>query len=223
MSIPVVMSWSGGKDSALALDVLGDDDRFEVVALLTTLTREYDRIAMHGVRRDLLVQQADAIGLPLAEVWISSGAGNSEYEEAMADAFTQFRDRGVSTVAFGDLFLQDIREYRERLIEGLGMTPVFPLWGRDTTELAQDFVGRGFRAVTCCVDTEVLPASCCGRELTEEFFSELPQTVDPCGENGEFHTLVFDGPVFSKRIDVQTGESRSDGRFVFRDILLTAN
>ncbi|MBI1313704.1 diphthine--ammonia ligase [bacterium] len=213
------MCWSGGKDSALALHSLQQCDDYEVVALLTTLTREYDRIAMHGVRRELLALQAGSIGLPLIEVWISTGAGNAEYEAAMDEQLGRLRDSGVSTVGFGDLFLQDIRDYRERLARRLEVTPVFPIWGRDTKALAAEFVDTGFRALTCCVDTISLPDSFCGREMNRAFFGELPDTVDPCGENGEFHSFVYDGPDFSVPISVRTGESRRDGQFVFRDII----
>eukprot|EP00913_Durusdinium_trenchii_P035347 g33077.t1 len=210
---------NGGKDSALALHALRGDDRYDVVALLTTLTREYDRIAMHGVRRDLLHAQAESIGLPLTEVWIQTGAGNDEYEADMSEALTLFCDAGTTTAAFGDLFLEDIRAYRERLVDRLGVTPLFPLWGLDTRELAAEFVAAGFRATTCCVDTNALPAAFCGRELNEAFFHDLPVGVDPCGENGEFHTFVSDGPIFKHPIDITTGEERCDGRFVFRDIV----
>ena len=219
MRTPVVMCWSGGKDSALALHSLQRCDDYKVVALLTTLTREYDRIAMHGVRRELLALQAASIGLPLVEVWISTGADNAEYEAAMEKQFGRFRDSGVSTVAFGDLFLQDIRDYRERLAGRLDMTPVFPIRGQGTRALAAEFVDAGFRSLTCCVDTASLPASFCGREMDHEFFEELPETVDPCGENGEFHSFVYDGPNFSVPLSVRTGESRRDGRFLFCDII----
>ena len=223
MSVPVGMSWSGGKDSALARNSLRQSGEFEVVALLTTLTREYDRIAMHGVRRELLVAQAESICLPLAEAWITAGAGSDEYESAMSDSFSQFRDAGVSTIAFGDLFLQDVRKYRGRLVERLDMTSIFPMWMQDTTALAREFVEVGFRAKTCCVDTTSLPELFCGRDLTCEFFRDLPAAVDPCGENGEFHSFVYDGPMFSKPIDVCTGDMRRDGPFVFRDIVINTN
>jgi uncharacterized protein (TIGR00290 family) len=213
------MCWSGGKDSALALHSLQQCDDYEVVALLTTLTHEYNRIAMHGVRQELLTQQADSIGLPLVKAWISTGAGNAEYEAAMEEQLGHLRESGVSTVAFGDLFLQDIRDYRERLAGRREMTPAFPIWGRDTDALAAEFVNAGFRALTCCVDTVALPASFCGRDMNRDFFEELPDSVDPCGENGEFHSFVYDGPIFSTSIEVRTGDSRRDGQFVFRDII----
>ena len=218
MTIPVVLCWSGGKDSALALDQLRREKTFEVVALLTTLSREFERIAMHGVRRQLLELQAESIGIPLRQVWISQGAGNAEYEAAMACELKRLHDQGVATVAFGDLFLQDIRQYRERQMGELNMQPIFPIWGRNTQSLAQEFVNAGFRGLTTCIDTTALPESFCGRELTHEFFRELPTATDPCGENGEYHTFVFDGPSFSRPLEIRRGELHRDGQFLFRDI-----
>ena len=218
MTTPVVVGWSGGKDSALALHALLADSRYEVVALLTTLTHDFNRIAMHGVRRELLLQQAEALGLPLEEVWIHHGAGNDEYESAMLKSLARFRDQGVTTIAFGDLFLEDIRAYREQMIDQIEMTSLFPIWGRDSTELADEFVQRGFQARVCCIDTRVLPDSFCGRDLTAEFFQDLPDEVDPCGENGEFHTFVFDAPDFRQPIEIVSGEERRDDPFLFRDI-----
>lgn len=219
MCTPVAVSWSGGKDSALVLDSLLRNANYEVVALLTTLTSEYQRVAMHGIRRELLVRQSQSAGLPLVESWISSGAANDEYERVMAERLSEFRDQGITSIAFGDLFLGDIRAFRERLVAQCGMTPIFPIWGRDTRVLAQQFVKDGFQALTCCVDTAVLHESFCGRELTDVFLHDLPDTVDPCGENGEFHTFVFDSPFFCDRIDVRVGSSRRHGQFVFRDIV----
>jgi len=220
MSIPVILGWSGGKDSALALHALLDDSRYEVVSLLTTLTEDFDRIAMHGVRRALLLQHADAIGLPLDEVWIKHGAGNSEYEAAMLKSIGRFRENGITKMAFGDLFLEDIRDYREKMLQQLDMDCVFPIWGRDTTELAEEFVAQGFRAKTCCIDTRKLEDSFCGRDLTRDFFHDLPAGVDPCGENGEFHTFVYDAPEFREPIEITTGERRRDEPFLFCDLAL---
>ena len=219
MSIPIILGWSGGKDSALALHTLLADSRYEVVSLLTTLTHNFDRIAMHGVRRELLLQQADSIGLPLEEVWIHHGAGNSDYEEAMLKSIEPFRDRGITKMAFGDLFLTDIRTYREAMLRRLDMECVFPLWGKDTTELAANFVSQGFRAKTCCIDTRKLPDSFCGRDLTCDFFAELPEGIDPCGENGEFHTFVYDAPDFRDPVEIRTGEYRRDDPFLFCDLI----
>lgn len=220
MTIPVVMGWSGGKDSSLALHALAQDDRYEVVGLLTTMTREYNRVSMHGVRRELILAQADSIGLPLTEVWIRAGADNAAYEAAMREGFEQFLEQGVSTVAFGDLFLEDIRAYRERLVSQIPMTSIYPIWGLDTVELAQTFLASGFRANVCCLDTRVLPESFAGRSLTGDFFQDLPTEVDHCGENGEFHTLVHDGPIFRRPVRVSTSELRRDEPFLFCDLNL---
>lgn len=220
MTIPVILGWSGGKDSALALHALLQDTRYEVVSLLTTLTHDFERISMHGVRRELLLRQSESIGLPLEEVWIQQGAGNSEYEAAMLKSIEQFRDRGVVTMAFGDLFLADIRAYREAMLKRLDMQCLFPLWGKDTTALAAEFVRKKFRARTCCIDTRKLPDPFCGRDLTSEFFQELPEAVDPCGENGEFHTFVYDSPDFEQPVPIKTGDERRDTPFLFCDLLL---
>ncbi len=201
----VVLSWSGGKDSALALSELRRGGGYEVVGLLTTVTREYDRICMHGVRRSLLEAQARAAGLPLAVVEISAGAPNGEYEARMGEALERFRDQGVRTVAFGDLFLEEIRRYREERLEAVGMRALFPLWGRDTAALAREFVERGFRAMLACVDSRQLDPSFAGRDFDARLLADLPPSVDPCGENGEFHTFVHAGPVLSRPLPVRTG------------------
>jgi uncharacterized protein (TIGR00290 family) len=215
----VVLSWSGGKDSALALSELLRTSAYEVVGLLTTVTREYDRISMHGVRRALLEAQARATGLPLTVVEISAGAPNGEYEARMGEALARFRDEGVWTVAFGDLFLEEIRHYREERLEPVGMKALFPLWGRDTGELAREFVERGFRAMLACVDSQQLDGTFAGRDFDARLLAELPPSVDPCGENGEFHTFVHAGPVLSRPIPVRTGEVVCrDERFYFCDL-----
>lgn len=219
MARPIVLCWSGGKDSALALDALLHNAEWEVVSLLTTVTRDFDRISMHGVRRALLAAQVAALGLPLAEAEISPGATNEQYESEMARVLTSFREQGVRTVAFGDLFLADIRAYRERQISALGMKCVFPVWGLDTTDLAHRFVRDGFRAITCCVDPRQLDQSFCGRELDEAFLRDLPAGVDRCGENGEFHTFVYDGPNFSTPIDIDRGEVVNRDGFWYCDIM----
>lgn len=223
MTIPVILGWSGGKDSALALHALLNDVRYEVVSLLTTLTRDFERISMHGVRRELLHRQAEVIGLPLEEVWIQQEAGNDEYEAAMLQAIGEFRERGITSMAFGDLFLEDIRAYREALLERLRMQCIFPIWGRDTAALSSEFVSDGFRARACCIDTRKLPDSFCGRDLTGDFFQDLPDDVDPCGENGEFHTFVYDSPDFQTPVEITTGSQRRDVPFLFCDLLLSTD
>jgi len=219
MPEPIILCWSGGKDSALALAALSADARYKVVSLLTTVTSEYDRISMHGVRRSLLRDQAEAIGLPLVEVKIPPNASNTDYESAMADALSTVQESGVSRVAFGDLFLADIREYRERQMAEIGMECLFPVWGRDTRQLARDFVADGFRAVLCCVDPKQLDPAFCGREIDHTFLDELPAGVDPCGENGEFHTFVFDGPVFTRPVPLERGEIVCRDGFWYCDLL----
>lgn len=219
---PVVLSWSGGKDSSIALDRLRRDPRYDVVALLTSVTAEYDRISIHGVRRSLLEAQAAALGLPLLEVTLTPSCTNAEYESAFADGVARMRTRhpGVRRVAFGDLFLADVRGYRERLMARLGVEPLFPIWGEPTRELAEWFVAAGFRAHLVCVDTEQLAGGLVGRLFDASLLRDLPPSVDPCGERGEFHTFVFDGPIFSRPVMVRTGEIvLRDGRFAYCDLL----
>lgn len=214
-----LLSWSGGKDSSLALYELSKSKDFEVVALLTTLTRDFDRVSMHGVRRDLLLRQAKLLGLPLEEVWITKGAPNSEYESQMSRALLRHKSRGVRYVVFGDLFLEDIRRYREDRLSTMNMTGIFPLWGKDTSMLASLFIEEGFKAIVCTVDPKTLDPSFCGREFDRSFLSDLPRGVDPCGENGEFHTFVYAGPIFGEEIRVKKGEVVLRDGFYFADML----
>jgi len=216
------MGWSGGKDSALALHALSADTRFHVDALVTTVTDGYDRISMHGVRRSLLALQGDAIGLPLSEAHIPPGASNVVYETAWAAALRPHYERGVRQVAFGDLFLTDIRAYRERQLAELGMTGLFPVWGRDTTALAREFIDEGFEAVLVCVDPTKLDPSFAGRAFDDALLADLPSSVDPCGENGEFHTFVTNGPIFRRSVPCITGDVVQREGFVFCDLLPTA-
>jgi uncharacterized protein (TIGR00290 family) len=185
----VLVSWSGGKDSCMALYEIQQLSDTRVEALVTTVTRDYDRISMHGVRRVLLERQAASLGLPLHQIYISKGASNEEYEEKTGAAFSAYHAHGITSVAFGDLFLEDIRAYRERLLAKHSMTGMYPIWGRDTSKLIRDFIAQGFKTILVCVDPAKLDSSFVGRVIDEEFLSELPPGVDPCGENGEFHTL----------------------------------
>ncbi|HKM83659.1 MAG TPA: hypothetical protein VJY15_22200 [Candidatus Acidoferrum sp.] len=219
MPLPVLFSWSGGKDSAMALHALLHDPEFEVIGLLTTVTEGYERISMHGVRRELLHRQAESIGLPLEEVRIPPQCANPVYESRMGEAVLRFRARGVLHVAFGDIFLEDLRAYREKKLAHAGMAALFPLWKVDTRELASRFLHDGFRAITVCLDPAKLPSSFAGRELDSSFFSQLPPDVDPCGENGEFHTFVFAGPIFRSPIPVLVGQVVERDSFVFCDLL----
>lgn len=224
MSEPVLVAWSGGKDSALALLAVLAHPSLQVEALLTTVTREYDRISVHGVRRSLLHAQVHALGLPLLEMEIPAGCDNATYEASLATALTSARTRNpdVHRCVFGDLYLADVRRYREERLASLGMKPVFSLWGRDTGELAHEFIDRGFRAWVVCVDSTQLPAAFSGREYDASFLAELPAGVDPCGENGEFHTFVFDGPLFRERVEFTIGETVvRDERFVYTDLVAT--
>ena len=203
----------------MALHCLLRDPAFEVVSLLTTVTEGYERISMHGVRRELLQRQAESIGLPLEEVRIPPQCVNPIYESRMAEAVLRFRDRGVMHFGFGDIFLRDLREYREQKLLRANMSALFPLWDVDTRELSARFVRDGFRAITVCIDPRKLDKSFAGRELDSNFFLDLPRGVDPCGENGEFHTFVFDGPIFRSPIPVRTGEIVERDSFVFCDLL----
>lgn len=220
--IPVLVSWSGGKDSCLALRELQRTPDVRVAALITTITRDFDRISMHGVRRVLLERQAASLGLPVHLVEISKGASNQEYETAMGRAFDQFHDRGIETVGFGDLFLEDVRAYRERLLARHHMVGRYPIWGRDTAALLREFIAEGFRTVVVCVDPAQLDPSFAGRVIDEQFLADLPPHVDPCGENGEFHTFVFDGPIFKDAIRFATGETVCRDGFWFCDLLPAA-
>ena len=215
---PVLFCWSGGKDSALALHALQQRAEVRVTGLLTTVTDEYDRISMHGVRRTLLTRQAEAIGLPVQEVRIPQQCVNTIYESRMEQALRAQLAAGVRTVAFGDIFLEDLRAYRERNLARLEMQAIFPIWKRDTHELARKFCDLGFRAIAVSIDPKKLERSFAGRELTSQFFVDLPEGVDPCGENGEFHTFVFAGPIFQKTIAVQRGEVVDRDGFTFCDL-----
>jgi uncharacterized protein (TIGR00290 family) len=215
----VLVSWSGGKDSCLALYEIQKASTPRVEALITTVTRDFDRISMHGVRRVLLERQAESLGLPLQQVFITKGAGNDEYERSMGETFARYQRRGIDVVVFGDLFLQDIRTYRERLLARFNMTGSFPVWGRDTTQFIREFIALGFKAIIVCVDPRQLDPAFCGRLIDEDFLADLPRGSDPCGENGEFHTFVFDGPNFRKPVKFSTGEVVCRDSFWFCDLV----
>jgi uncharacterized protein (TIGR00290 family) len=216
----ITCSWSGGKDSALALHELMRSKEHEVVALLTTVTEEYDRITMHGVRSELLKQQALSIGLPLEEIRISENITEEEYEETMQGVMSRLKDAGIESVAFGDLFLEDVRRRREANLARIGMKGVFPLWGRNTRKLALEFIELGFKAIITCVDTSLLNGLLVGRNVDEKFLNDLPAQADPCGENGEFHSFVYDGPIFKRAIPFKKGDVIvKRGRFHYCDLL----
>jgi uncharacterized protein (TIGR00290 family) len=217
----VVLSWSGGKDSALALDALLRDPEIVVAGLLTSITGDYDRISVHGVRRSLLEAQVERLGLPLFEIALTPGCTNDAYEAAFHKALAEIRQTlpGVTQIAFGDLFLEDVRAYRERLLARSGFEPIFPLWGLDTGALAKRFVNDGFRAHLVCVDTTQLAPDFAGRLFDHQLLADLPSSVDPCGERGEFHTFVWSGPPFREDIPHRVGSKvLRDSRFMYCDI-----
>jgi uncharacterized protein (TIGR00290 family) len=219
---PLILSWSGGKDSALALARLREMPDVEVVGLMTTVTAGYGRISIHGVRRTLLHAQGAALGLPVHEVTLQPQSSNEAYERATADALATVRDRtpDIRRLAFGDIFLEDVRQYRENLVGGLGFGSVFPLWGEPSAALADEVIGRGFAARLVCVDTQQLAASFAGRAYDAALLAELPDGVDPCGERGEFHTFVSAGPGFREPVRYEMGEVvLRDERFAFCDLL----
>jgi uncharacterized protein (TIGR00290 family) len=216
----VILSWSGGKDSAMAAYHLLSSKDYDLAGLLTTVTEGYDRISMHGVRRELLEKQAEALGLPLYKVMIPENCTNEIYEARMLEAWNGFKARGIRKIAFGDLFLEDLKRYRDEKLAAAGMTGVYPLWKRDTNELVRTFMSLGFKAILACVDTQAIDASFAGREIDESMLRDLPKTADPCGENGEFHSFVYAGPIFKKPIDCRTGERvMRTPRFNFCEIL----
>jgi len=212
------MSWSSGKDSTLALHTARQELDVDVTALLVTLNADADRVAMHAVRRTLLEAQADRLGLPLKVVEIPSPCPNDVYEARMATAMAEATDAAVEHVIFGDLFLEDIREYRERALAGSGMSPLFPLWLRPTDALARQMIDAGIRAVLTCVDPSQLDPAFAGRQFDAHFLADLPASVDPCGERGEFHTFVYDGPGFSSPVAVEVGDVVERAGFVFCDV-----
>ena len=223
MTNPILLAWSGGKDCLLALQRLLADPRWHVVGLLTTINRSYQRVAMHGVRQEVLAAQTAALGLPLVEVALDWPGSNEAYEQAHAEALAQAQRRwpGLRHCAFGDLFLQDVRDYRVRQLGRENWRAVFPLWGEDTTLLSRRFISGGHRARLCCVDTQQLDAGFCGRDYDAALLDSLPAGVDPCGERGEFHTLSYAGPLFRQPLTLNRGESvLRDDRFQFTDFLL---
>jgi uncharacterized protein (TIGR00290 family) len=200
-----IFCWSGGKDSALALYKISLEDRVEVVALMTTINSNYRRVSMHGVREDLLDLQAEAIGLPLIKMYVSEGS-NSEYEQNMERVLLDLKKQGITKVIFGDIFLEDLRTYRENNLSKVGLNAEFPLWKQDTAALIREFIALEFKTITCCISDQFLDENKVGVEIDREFLESLPSAVDPCGENGEFHTFCYDGPLFKKPVRFEKGE-----------------
>jgi len=216
----VLVAWSGGKDSALAVCEIKKSGRYGIESFFCTLTEPFDRVSMHGVRRTLIERQALAIGCTLTEVFIPYPCSNESYESLMTDALLPHRDSGIQKVVFGDIFLEDIRKYREGQMKKIGMSCLFPLWGKDSLVLARSFVDAGFRAVITCVDSTRLDRTYVGRIMDHAFLGDLPEGVDPSGENGEFHTFVFDGPLFGQPVSFKIGEIRlREERFYFCDLI----
>ncbi|MDB5273472.1 MAG: hypothetical protein JWO58_1839 [Chitinophagaceae bacterium] len=200
-----IFCWSGGKDSAYALHLVQQENKYEIVFLLTTLNEQFKRISMHGVREELLDVQADALNIPLVKVWVKEGT-NNEYERQMKKALEQAQTQGVTHVIFGDIFLEDLRKYREENLKQINMHAVFPLWKKNTTELIQHFIQLKFKTITCCTNDQYLGEEWVGKEVNEEFVKSLPSAVDPCGENGEYHTFCYAGPIFRTTLSVEKGE-----------------
>lgn len=216
----VILSWSGGKDSVLALNELQKTENYEIAALLATVTEDYDRISMHGVRSILLEQQAESLGFALEKVFVPKSISNEQYESKMREVMAKYLTSGIFSVVFGDIFLEDLRKYRENNLSKIGMKAIFPIWKRDTTELAHTFINVGFKAIVTCVDSNVLDKAFIGKAFDEQLLSELPSTVDPCGENGEFHSFVYDGPIFQEKISHKIGEVvLRENRFYYCDLI----
>ena len=216
----ILLSWSGGKDSAWALHLLRSQPEYEVVGLLTTVNQEFGRVAMHGFREVLLDRQGEAAGLPLWKVPLPWPCSNAVYEALMAEVCARAVAEGLHGIAFGDLFLEDIRAYRVEKLAGTGLEPLFPVWGLDTRELAREMVAAGVKTRLVCVDPKKLPREFAGRDLHEALLAELPEGVDPCGENGEFHSFVYGGPFFGEKIPIESGELVERDGFVFADVKL---
>jgi uncharacterized protein (TIGR00290 family) len=226
MKKKIVVSFSGGKDSVLALHRLQKSDEWEIDSLLTTLTEDYDRTTMHGVRNNLLELQAKSLGIPLRKVWIPRDCSNDVYQARMEHAVNGIIEDDIPYIMFGDIFLEDVKAYREKVLEGTGLTPVFPLWGEESTQLMEEFLNEEFKTVVCCVDIFKIDKSFTGRVIDDQFIRDYPEDHDICGENGEFHTFVFDGPNFSFPVEYKLGESRlakdmytDQDRFYYVDLL----
>jgi len=227
----VVLFWSAGKDSAMALHSIQNDKSFELIALITTLNEDYKRISMHGISEQILDRQCEVLDIPLIKMWVPGMLDNDSYERVFLDLCRDLKNNGVEFLAFGDIHLEDLRKYREELVNRAGLKACFPLWNKPTLDLMNNFIFQGFKAITCCINTEVLGEDWLGRQLDRKFLEDLPEGVDPCGENGEYHTFCYSGPVFKDSIPYQTGElvfkplkinqveGGSESGFLFLDII----
>jgi len=206
MKKKAIFNWSGGKDSALALFYILGSNEFEITNLLTSVNSVYNRVSMHGVRRSLLLEQADSIGIPLTTIEVPGEISMDEYDRIMKEKMASFKNNGIDYSIFGDIFLEDLKKYREEKLAEVGMKAVFPLWKKDTTKTVHEIIDLGFKAITVCVDAKLLDESFVGRIIDNDFIKDLPKNIDPCGENGEFHSFVFDGPIFTKPIKFEISE-----------------
>jgi uncharacterized protein (TIGR00290 family) len=219
MKKKTLLSWSSGKDSAWALHVLRQQQELEVVGLFCTFNKRFERGAMHAVRNELICQQADSVGLPLQLIPIPDPCSDSEYKTIMANFIEQVKSQEIHSIAFGDLFLEEIRSYRENSLAGTGINPVFPLWGLPTRELSKEMVSSGLRAKITCIDSKYLPVEFAGHEYDNSFLEQIPDTIDPCGEKGEFHSFTYDGPMFKHKLNIRVGEIISRAGFIYTDLL----
>jgi uncharacterized protein (TIGR00290 family) len=206
MKPKAIFNWSSGKDSALALYKIIREDQFEIISLLTSINKEFQRISMHGVPVSLLEKQAEHLGFPLIKMELPKEPTMEEYREIMGKTMNDIKSQGITHSVFGDIFLEDLRKYREEQLQSIGMEAIFPLWKINTTELIHEFLDLGFKTIVTCVNETYLDKSFAGRIIDRDFIKDLPENVDPCGENGEFHTFTFDGPIFKSRVDFETGE-----------------
>lgn len=219
MSRKTLVSWSSGKDSAWTLHVLRQDPKIDVIGLLCTVNKMFDRVAVHGVRIELLKQQAKSVNLPLYIIQIPYPCNNVEYVKTMTSFIAEAKQEGIECLAFGDLFLRNVRKYRENLLKGTGITPIFPIWGISTKMLSRRIISEGLKAVITCIDPKRIPTEFVGREYNEFFLNDIPENIDPCGENGEFHSFAFDGPMFRNPIEIILGETVYRDGSCFIDLL----
>ena len=219
MKEKIIFSWGSGKDSVLSLYELGKTNRYETVALLTTISKEFNRVSFHGVPANLVEKQAESIGFTLDKIILSASSSVEEYASKIENSLLKYRNRGIKKIVYGDIFLEDLREFRIKCLDKIGMEGIFPLWKRDTKEIIKKFISLGFKAITTSVDSKVLDKSFVGRMVDENFLKDLPDNVDPCGENGEFHTFVFDGPIFKNKINFSIGKIVLRDSFYYCDLI----